>query len=285
MLRKRATFGSIIVIMMLKQVSMHSVALETVKANISSSIDQEERPVETANQHKHIQNVFKSTRMRAPKAYKQVTKTLVDHISSASSAMALNDENVAIREQRADHYVDDLFAIMSSLLRQLARLQQKKESEQDDETSKVQRQHLASHRSQKLVTDSTLSACMARIKETNGQQNWLCSLNSDFNALDPRMDANFCSCTHKYECIEYEQYSLDEIDLDDHFEDQDDESELIDRCQAALNADTGQSWNCTLSWGGQGPNGENEAFCDCQTKKMCEFQKVLFINQIFSKSV
>ena len=138
-----------------------------------------------------------------------IGKTLIEHIISASATS--NQEAVAQRQQRGDHYLDDLFVMMSAVLSQLAKLRL-----QESASDQPQRLHPASNsaRLHKLksnaVAESTLAACLEHLKTLPGQQpavDWQCELNDDFDALNPPLDSNFCSCTHAYECTETEQCS------------------------------------------------------------------------------
>lgn len=127
---------------------------------------------------------------------------------------------------------------------------------------------------------------------------WSCELNADFDVFNVPAETNYCACSRSYECVEDEQYSLEELDIDlgdvltaSSELDEDPavtnarEKVVTDWCQADLAEVTGlTTWNCTLASDGEDPHGRyNQVYCDCRATKQCELHKVLFLNELFNK--
>lgn len=279
----------IALIFMIKTVNLAASANTTDEPSSSTT---------TSSTRSHIKSVFKPAKVNG-KPQKGIEKTLIDHLISASSTMTASDHNhneetktSKPSEQRLQH-LDDLFTLMNSLLTRLTEIDQEPLDKTQpprlnsaSATHRVQPLRLKtknSHNRRQKVAESVLNACEAKVKSNGNYDDWHCELSAEFDAANPQSDLNFCSCHREYECVEYEQYSIDEIDMDENA-DEDNENELIGKCEASMADITGVNWNCTLSWNGEGPRGENNMFCDCHTKKKCQFQKILFANEIFIKT-
>lgn len=255
-----------------------------------------------------VQNTNKKNVIRFMPRVAPSKMKIIEHILSSSTitktpstktTQQQQEVNVETREIGVDRrqYLDDLVSLMSSMLMRMIKTavaqqdlsEEKASAKEKISTSSIHR--VQSHRgkssksAQRQIADTVLNACRTHVKATDSVNEWHCELNRDFNSLDLQAETNFCSCSRTYECAESEQYSLDEIDMDDEeLNDEENHAAVVGKCESAMNEATGESWNCTLSADGYGPHGESNMYCECETKKMCDFQKILYINELFKQS-
>ena len=283
---------------------------------ISKTIDSEAKSDNLINRKIFKQSISDKLSSSSARPYKEIEKTLIEHIISLSK----NSEQHTTGQQQQHHNIntniDDMLILMRTLLTRLDQIENEtRETKSAAETStsakeiKPVRISLNSHRtkSQKFkslytssssssalndhsrtlnVAESVLSTCEAKVKTSSSSvtNEWTCELNADFDSADPRSEANLCTCTRRYECIEYEQYSIENID-EIEIDDEETHSHATSTCEAGLaGGQSDQQWKCTLSINGEGPNGEDHAYCDCQLKKKCDFQKTFNMNDLLSSS-